>query len=69
VLISTVYRKKGLMHRRWRELFGNDDADDAWRQKANASDVPVSSFQKLLIIRGPSQFRAPSPPIRTVGLR
>jgi hypothetical protein len=28
VLISTVYRKKGLMHRRWKELFGNDDAED-----------------------------------------
>jgi hypothetical protein len=28
VLISTAYRKKGLMHRRWKELFGNDDAAD-----------------------------------------
>jgi hypothetical protein len=28
VLISTVYRKKGLMHRKWKELFGNDEAED-----------------------------------------
>jgi hypothetical protein len=28
VLISTAYRKKGLMHRKWKELFGNDAADD-----------------------------------------
>src|SRR6516164_3253669 len=28
ILISTAYRKRGLMYRRWRELFGNDDTDD-----------------------------------------
>jgi hypothetical protein len=28
ILISTAYRKRGLMYRRWKELFGNDSADD-----------------------------------------
>jgi hypothetical protein len=28
ILISTAYRKRGLMYRRWKELFGNDRADD-----------------------------------------
>ena len=28
ILISSVYRKRGLMHRKWKTLFGNDGADD-----------------------------------------
>jgi hypothetical protein len=28
VMGSSVYRKKGYMYRRWKELFGNNDADD-----------------------------------------
>jgi hypothetical protein len=28
VLVSSAYRKRGLMHRKWRELFGNDNAAD-----------------------------------------
>jgi hypothetical protein len=28
ILISSAYRKRGLMFQKWKELFGNDDADD-----------------------------------------
>ena len=28
MLGSSVYRKRGYMHRKWRELFGNDEAED-----------------------------------------
>src|SRR6202040_234325 len=28
ILGSSVYRKKGYMYRRWKELYGNDDAED-----------------------------------------
>jgi hypothetical protein len=28
ILGSSVYRRRGYMHRRWRELHGNDDAED-----------------------------------------
>jgi hypothetical protein len=30
ILISSAYRRSGLMYRRWQQLFGNDNADDLY---------------------------------------
>jgi hypothetical protein len=42
ILSSSVHRKKGLMYRRWKELHGNDDAEDICWLAAAEPSLPAS---------------------------
>jgi hypothetical protein len=60
ILISTAYRKRGLMYRRWRELFGNDDsADICWVADTTTMNplMPLEVIEKA-IAEDPARARS-----------
>src|SRR5262249_12092039 len=63
MLGSSVYRKRGYMHRKWRELFGNDDSGDlCWVAPAALMDpeLPPHVVDRALAA-GPGKDRAEDP--------
>lgn len=60
VLSSSVYRKRGLLYRRWKEFFGRDESDDLiWLASSRVMNpaLPQSVVDKAME-RDPSRARA-----------
>ncbi|WP_298111469.1 hypothetical protein [Bradyrhizobium sp.] len=60
MMASSVHRRRGYMHRRWKELHGNDEADDiCWLSPSSTMNpaLPASVVEKALA-KDPARARA-----------
>jgi hypothetical protein len=60
ILSSSVHRKKGLMYRRWKELHGNDDAEDIVWLAASRVEPGVAG---KVVERQSRKIRSAQPPV------